>query len=939
MLNHNKRTKLLSGSALASMALCANAHANSFEITDPTAFNTVNVEDIINTLPQFQPAFDSSSNNPGNGASTIDLRGLGTQRNLVLIDGLRIANFGVGNTVDLNAIPASLIERIDILTGEGAVAYGEGAVGGVINLILKDDFEGLSLDTSYELSAQEWDAGLFNVALTAGKSFLGGRGHAMLSASYTNRNSVLQGSRDFSSNVFFDPGAGGSEFIPGGSTNIPGTRFRGLTSSNFGLTTSQVEAIDPNCVNNFCSGLFIDEAGNTRGLRFGPFGSGTDQTTDLYNYAAPNFLQLPQERFNIAGSASFEIAPFAELYLRGLYAQNDTAIQLAPQSTGTLPLNINLDNPFLASNPQLLSIITTDFNSNNGDGTATVRVNRRLEELGNRTSEFDYQQIQFATGFRGDIGKHLSYDAYFNYGRSETRQVDRGDFSIPALQDALLCDGGPTAIASGCTDPAANIFGGPGSLSQEAASFISRTSDSGSDSDILQTGLKLSLNSGSNISPWSSVPAIATVGFEYREVSVEEIDFSVLGVDAIDFNTDFPIRGSQETYDFYGNAVIPLISQRPFVESLSVSGGFRWSDNSAFDNFLSYEAAADWIIGAGISIRADLQQSHSTPSFGSRFASQSDRFFAIIDPCAGGQFNPDPRDVIVQTCIDTGVPSINVGAGFTSGITPPTTVGGNPDLEPEEAFTFTVGGSYSPTFIDGLTLSADFFNIEVDDSAIELSGTTIINGCHFDGNADFCSRIMRDVNSGVLIRIDGTTANAATLVRRGLDLGLTFEKNGLTFGGNDFGSLKLDFIATRVFENSFEFPTAAANSSITRCEGLFSGTCGEPAPTYSHNLQVKHQIGSLTTNLRWRHIGGVDFDPLSGQSPSNLSDDINAFNYLDVEMQYSLTNNAAINLGVRNITGEEPPVLGSTFSEQANTFPATYETLGRQVFAGVSVKF
>lgn len=240
--------------------------------------NTVNTEDFINTLPQVVPAFDATSNNPGNGTATVSLRGLGTTRTLVLVDGQRFVGSGVSQVVDLNNIPAAMVASIDIVTGGASAVYGSDAVAGVVNFIMKDDFEGVEVNVSQETSLGDLDGDITNVSITMGGNFDNGRGNAVLSMGYTSRQAVFQGDRDFSTFTFFDPGAGNEAdgLIPGGSSNIPGTRIRGGGSTNFGAFGGAIVAGDPRCAGNTCSGFFV-EGGAVLPMRFG-------NPNDLYNY-------------------------------------------------------------------------------------------------------------------------------------------------------------------------------------------------------------------------------------------------------------------------------------------------------------------------------------------------------------------------------------------------------------------------------------------------------------------------------------------------------------------------------------------------------------------------------------------------------------------------------------------------------------------------------
>ena len=518
--------------------------------------NTVNSEQFLNTLPQVIPSFDQTSNNPGNGTARVNLRGLGTTRTLVLVDGTRFAGNGPAFIVDLNNIPAALVERIDVVTGGASAVYGSDAVAGVVNFILKDDFEGIQLDASHELSAAGWDANTTNVAITAGGNFADGRGNVVVSASYTNREALFQGDRDFSSFTYRDPGTGNGAdgFILAGSANIPGGGFFSPNFNAFGLDGPEVDDGDPTTLNsgraintNFSSTTTINDIdplcgaastgctgfrgsdGNTiNGFRFTvPAG----QATDEYNYAPANYLQLPQERYNLTAIASYEVNDYIEMYMRGVFSESVVDSQLAP-TPAFLLLTVNNDNPNIPST--LLSLITGDVGvaddpatttldeeitgANNGDGTSTFFISKRYEELGTRNSLRDTTALQLLTGARGDLNDTWSYDTYLNFTRSTNTQIQTGNISISALQAGLLCDGGPTAVASGCTAPYVDLFGGQGGLSSAAVAFISRTGAIVQEVEQTQWVGTLAGDLDGLRMPWADSGVAAVLGVEYREL-------------------------------------------------------------------------------------------------------------------------------------------------------------------------------------------------------------------------------------------------------------------------------------------------------------------------------------------------------------------------------------------------------------------------------------
>tara|TARA_R110002051_G_scaffold325655_1_gene429791 strand:- start:17810 stop:20647 length:2838 start_codon:yes stop_codon:yes gene_type:complete len=893
--------------------------------------NTVNTEDFINTLPQVVPAFDATSNNPGDGTATVSLRGLGTTRTLVLVDGQRFVGSSVNNVVDLNNIPAAMVQSIDIVTGGASAVYGSDAVAGVVNFIMKDDFEGVEINASTETSLGDLDGTISNVSITMGGNFDNGRGNAVISLGYTNRESVFQGDRDFSSLTLWDPGPGNEAdgFIHGGSSNIPGTRIRGGTSNSFGLTQAQLTAFDANCVGN-CSGFRV-EGGAVRGYRSG------GSPNDTYNYAPSNYLQLPQERYNISAFATYEVNEHLEFYGRGVFANNVVDSQLAPTPAG-VTLTVNLDNPNLP--PALLGLIVADAGSNNGDGTGTVRISRRFQEFGTRNSLRDTNSFQAVFGARGDLNDNWSYDAFANYSRSAVSQIQTGNLSVSALQAGVLCDGGPTAIASGCTAAYANVFGGPDAMSAASVAAISKTGAQIDTMEAFQTMATLAGSLPFIQLPTANDPLALVLGVEYRESSANSLPDSVLGPDVRGFNQALPVGGSFDVYEFFTEVELPLIEDRPMIQSLALNAAFRSSDYSTVGRTETFAVGLGWEVNDQLRVRGNFNRAVRAPNVGDLFSPLTNGFPGATDPCAGGANGSYGPATIDATCTAAGVPAAQLGADFQGNAQMEALFGGNPNLSAETADTYTVGVVVTPSMIDGLTVTLDYYNISIEDAITTIPLQTLLDECHLSGIASSCAALAGSRNPATgEMGANGftpglTNINAAVLDAEGVDLRVDY--------GFDAGVMGLPGDVSVTYYGGYTITsdtTNSATSPVTVCAGFYGLNCGEPTPEYKHTMQTSWYTGPFTTSLRWRYIGAVEADSSTAPIVSTFSDHIDATSYFDVTFQWDINDTFAVNLGVTNFTDTDVPTIGSTASEQGNTWPATYETLGRRLFVGGTMRF
>ena len=450
-----RRTEFISESAVAIM------NAEQFELT-----GTVNTEDLLNTLPQAVPGLDRTSNNPGNGTATVNLRGLGSNRTLVLINGSRALPSSQGGAVDINSIPTAMIEKVEVLTGGASAVYGSDAVAGVVNFILKDDFEGVEVRASFQETA-EGDGAQFTTDFTLGGNFDDGRGNVVFNMSLTSRDAVFQGARDFAFFAQFDTtdDAGNVTMRNGGSSGVPGTSIFSGALGDFSPSFG---------------GIFESNGS------FRPFITDAAEN-DFYNYAPVNFLQVPQERQQSTVIGHYEYADNHEVYGRAMFTRSVVDNELAPTPIFAFGSQFTLDgSPFIdAAAQQLLSDAFGDGVDTDGDGiddTATAFVRRRLLEVGPRFANQQRTSYQFKWGLKGDIGdSNYYYDVYYQEGEVSNNVTQLGNVNRGRFAQALLLDLDADPAGGVCQDTSSNgstvdcapinIFG-QGNISAAGAAFI-----------------------------------------------------------------------------------------------------------------------------------------------------------------------------------------------------------------------------------------------------------------------------------------------------------------------------------------------------------------------------------------------------------------------------------------------------------------------------------
>jgi len=933
-------TVVVTGSRLVKKDFVSNSPVATVNAVQFERTGAINTENLLNTLPQTVPGLDRTSNNPGNGTATVDLRGLGANRTLVLINGRRAQPNGAGGIVDINTISPSMIENVEVLTGGASSVYGADAVAGVVNFILKDDFEGVEANAGYT-TTQEGDGETINANVTLGANTADGRGNATVNISYTDRAGVLQGARGFSETALFD-NADNTGLEPGGSSGVPGTSiFAG------GLGTFSPDSF----------GIVFDANGVAN-----PFVTSGD-VNDFYNYAPVNFLQLPQERFTISTTSHYEINDHADVYLEGRFTNNTVASQLAPTPIFQTPANgFSLDgNPFIdPATQQILSDAIGSGVDTDGDGiddTASALLRRRLVEVGPRFNQDSRNQFQIVVGVKGEtFVDNWDYDLSYSEGRTQNSNFQTGNVNRGRFDQALLLadadgDGNVDLDANGnptCSDTSTNgatvgcsplnLFG-PGNISPEAAAFL-ETAVATTD-ETIQRVAQFNLVGDLGEFSLTDTPIGVAVGVEYIE---NDFTFNpsqdVAASTIAGFNGSPALAGNFDTYSAYGEASIPLLGGLSFVEDLTLDVAGRVSDFSTVGTEYNYKVGGTWTVNEQLRLRGNYNTAVRAPNIGELFAPVAENFPGADDPCsASGAPNGVVTPEVAAICIASGVPAAVVG---TAAINPAagqvrSLAGGNPNLDAEDAETFTIGAVITPNFIEGLTLSVDYFDVSIDDAIAAFGGGTdnILTVCFTDPvqggiGSPFCDAVNRE-SDGTIDFVSNQSANVAGIDLNGLDVAAQY---GVDVG--EFGDLSFNYLGTVTLGNEFQ---AFAGDQVFDCAGRFGNNCGEPDPTYRHRLTTNWSKSDWSSQLTWQYIGSVDDggdldDPVTVQTVSS----IDAQNYINLSVTKDFGENFSLTAGSNNLLDNDPPVIGDN-DEQANTFPATYDVFGRSFFANAKVRF
>ena len=883
--------------------------------------NTVTVEALLQQNPQFLPAESGSSNNPGNGVATVDLRGLGPQRTLVLVDGKRLVPYDTNGVVDLNIIPVALLKRVDILTGGASAVYGSDAISGVVNFILDDRFEGLRADASSSVTTRG-DGAQYDVSLTGGLK-LGERGNFVISGNYSKRQGVTQGARGFSRQNLDS-----SDLSPSGSSNADPTVFD--NTFNLGATAP-------------ASGFYQLAPNNDLVDFYAP-----------YNFNPPNYFQSPFERYGVTALARYELTDHVEAFARGTYAHNKVVLTLAPTATAGFTFNVNPDNPFLTANQKAI-FFANPAALNDGSGVADdptavagslpLGIRRRVTETGGRVENFKNEAWQIVGGLRGDIFDTFKWEVFGQYAQTKRHLVLENDLFYPRVVQAIDAVAGPNGTVV-CRDPSngcvpLNVFS-TGTLDPAAISFVSANALQDDKTTELVAGGSLTGDVAFLKSPFASKPAAIAVGVEYRrETGVTRVDDNFASGNLIYYGQGQNVGpNSYNVKEGYIEVKLPIISDRPFFQQLNLEGAFRYSDYSTVGSVYTYKGGGDWTPVEGLRLRGLYQRAVRAPNINELYAPTVGGTGSLnTDPCAGS--NPVGNATLTALCVSTGVPANLIGnvaqpiSGQVNVI-----VGGNPNLTEEKSDTYTAGIVIAPPQLKRFSLSVDYYQIKIANAISTFGGSpaNIVNSCYNvdqDAASPFCAALRRNPASGQLsgplqFGIFETNANIAQIKSRGIDIAAGYnvdvgEKVKLGFSLNGTYTLKYTVQGD---------PTQDAS----QCAGRFSSSCNlNPIPKWKHVADFTFGYDNISFLTRWRYVGKVrdDVDAIQVNR-------IKAFNYIDETVTVGISEAFDFRLGVQNAFDKKPPIVGGTVGidfNAGNTFPNVYDVLGRTVFAGVSAKF
>ena len=1010
---------VVTGSRIPQPNLTSAAPITVVTSQDIKAQGVTKIEDLLNSLPSVSAGQTSNLSNGANGTADVDLRGLGAKRTLVLVNGRRLVpgDPGSASIADLNFIPSSLVKRIEVLTGGASSTYGADAVSGVVNFIMDTNFTGIRFDGQYSTYQHQnrnkitppildaraaaglsnygypkhsvTDGGTFDGTVSIGAAFNDNRGHAVAYFGYRKAKPILQSRRDYSSCTVQNKSLTALQ-CGGSGTAAPGNAFV------FVPTTT------------------ADGATVYTSTRFKFVGPTLVQGANRYNFAPTNYFQRPDERYTAGVFANYEVSPAIKPYLEFMFMDDRTRAQIAPSGDFGNTSTLNCDNPLLSV--QQKNIVCASYNlvsgyngttplvaGNTGQpalvnfdpvtgqsyNTAYFQLFRRNVEGGPRIDDRQHTSYRGVLGTRGELNKAFSYDAYYQYGRTQLQTTYSNEFSQRRLVNALdvvtdsragsatfgqpVCRSVTTTADPNCVPY--DVFSGQ-PISAAALKYLSATGfQRGQTTEqIADVNLTGRLGEYGFKTPWATDGIGFNIGAEYRREGLElqvDQEFSTGDLTGQGAPT-LPIKGSFNVKEFFGEISVPIV-QRGIFDDLSLTAGYRRSaytiSNGRKFSTDTYKLGLEFAPVSDVRFRGAYNRAVRAPNIQELFATSFIGIDGSNDPCTGLTDSAGaPRGL---TAADTGclaqLVAVNPGStpgqfiGRNIGANPAAQyngqLGGNPNLTPEVSTTKTFGVVLQPRFIPRFAITIDYFDIKVKKAIQGYGADAILTACSAQTTvatapAPVCSLIHRDPSSGSLYLssngyVTDLPQNIGSVQTRGIEANASYSHQL-----GRIGSVSASVIGTyldRYSVNNGLLPTY-------ECAGYYGTTCGTPSPRWRHKARVSLTLpDGIGISGQWRYYGKVKVDllnpsPATTGTTGNFASHIPSQSYFDLSTSFTFGEHYNFRLGVNNIFDRQPALVssgspsGSPASQcgtgcNGNTYPGVYDPLGRYLFAGVTLNF
>lgn len=924
---------VVTGSLISSPNQVSSSPITTVDMADiKLGTNSVSVADVLNQLPQFSAT--SGTLFTRSGIQTVNLRGLGSNRNLVLLDGRRLPPSDNAGNVGTNLIPAAAIDRTDVITGGASAVYGSDAVSGVVNFLTVPYFDGIKGDLQYGNTTK---GDLFQQAgsVAFGSAFgTGDKGHVLLALGYTNSQGMQGAKRDFFKFAVPSSYIGQGTFVPSG-TNLPNQGAVNALFGGYGAATPV-----PNTLNlgfNDDGSLFTQTgAKNYKGPTTGAFAIlGGNVRMPVGPQTA---LANPVKTKQAFSKFEYKFSPNFEAYGQFMYVQSESkwnsGLSLVQIYVPTVPAT----NPFIPADLQGLLASRPSPN-------ATFTWNARFVEVPTRIIADDYTTSQFLLGAKGEILGDWTYDAYFSHGTMDhTSQIFNAVLGS-RLQTLLNAPDGGNSICAGGFNP----FGLANSMSTSPAclSYLTTTANS---REKLDQNVAQAMVQGSLFELPAGPVKMAVLGDIRRDSYDYQPDTSLAAGDIEATGITLPSAGATQVKELATQFEIPLLSDLPFAKSLTAGAAYRHSKYRLAGGVDTYETDLKWRPVDSLLLRGGYQRAVRAPNINEYFGANNGATVSLgTPPTAVG----DPCDIrstartgaggasVQQLCLQQGMPAA-VAATY---MFPTTAVqgltGGNKSLEPERANTWNAGFQWTSLsdseLLRSVTLSLDYWNIDIKHVINAVPATTSLSKCYnLDGSNpgyapdnQFCQFIHRDSN-GLLTQVATPFLNLGSLKTDGVDLQFNWSPSLQSLGMNASGAL---FLNSQVsYTRSYKIQTLPNGPEQEFVNTISQAAVGSTVlPKWKSITSIGFSNQNFTAGLRWNYLSGMN-DISSVTNPAHPAPGTPSYSTFDLFGTYFVNDQLEFRAGLNNLTNKGPVTVATS---EIGTNPYVYNLLGRTYYVGL----
>ncbi|CAN5159534.1 TonB-dependent receptor [soil metagenome] len=905
---------------------------------------SVTLDTTLKQQPQFVASTGSTTNSNGNGGqANIQLRGLGRQRTLVLMDGRRLPAANSDGSVDINAIPTALIESAEIITGGASAVYGSDAVAGVVNIRMKRKFDGVQLDAQYGV-AGKGDAEDYKISLAGGGTFADDRGSSVFSAEYSNRNLIYVGDRDFS------VGASRDSVLPTGlvsfATNAPTQTALDGVFANYGVAAGVVRATNQ-------IGFNRDGTLFSTGQTVQNFKTPTDPSLYFVGASAVQadgrrfrYLQVPLETYSFFNRTRYDFTETLHGFAQLLYTNSKGSTQVQPipapsSATSGVPL-VPVTNPFIPAD--LRTLLASRASPN-----APFALSKRFDASGPRINQNTNDTFQLVAGLDGKLPiMDWKWDVSGTFGRNKIETLKMNYPSRAALQTLLnAADGGASICAGGF-----NPFG-DNPISAACNAYINKRLLS--EQAIEQRIVEGNVQGGLFDLPAGKVRF--AVGAEYREDSYRSDPDALSASGDIIASTGTFFVGTVDTKEAYAELLIPILKDLPLAREVTVDLGGRISDYNTVGSVKTYKADATWTVFDGLTFRGGYERAIRAPNIGELYTPVV-RGVSVIglsgalgsgDPCdVNGAYRKGANGAQVRAlCLATGLPSSLIDTYTFAQQSAGTTSGGNPNLTEETADTFSVGAVWRPNLswalFGNLSVSLDYYSIDLQNAVGTITAPLTLARCFnatgstnptYSASNPFCGLVSRNTD-GTIDTVVAQSLNLGGYKTSGIDLQVDWRFDTSAIGLRDGGRINVNILSA--YLDTFRIKSLPGDPFLEYAGSIGNSQIDVNAisrPKWKTNVSVDYVNGPVTVGATWRYIGQMsNAANVGATNPTALG--VPSVNYVDLSARYRLSEKIELWGAATNVGDKQPPVYPAVGS----TDLATYDVIGRRFTVGVKARF